>query len=175
MEAIECIMTRKSIRKLDVTREVSKETLETIVKAGFAAPTAVNARPWHYVVVTNREVLDKFAAVLPYCGFATKASAAIVVCGKTDKFVKAPFAPEYWVQDCSAATENILLAAHALGLGATWSGVFPVEDLIKEVTSILSLDETVVPLSVIPMGYPVEGVNMTPKNKYNPEEVTFVE
>ncbi|GIQ82094.1 hypothetical protein KIPB_003176 [Kipferlia bialata] len=174
METIECIMTRKSVRRFDETKPIAKDVLDKIVRAGFAAPSAVNARPWHFAVVTNRALLDQFAEKLPYCKFAKQAPAAIVIMGKSDKFLKAPFTPDYWIQDTSAATENILLAAHSLGLGATWTSCYPGER-VAEVQSILSLDDTHIPLCVVPIGYPVEGENSKAKDKYKEEEVTYFE
>ena len=163
---IENIMTRKSIREF-TDRAIAKDTLETILKAGMAAPSAMDKRPWAFVVIDEREVLDSLNAVHPFANLKT-ATAAIVVCGNMDKTIEGA-GREYWVQDCSAATENILLAAHGLGLGAVWCGVYPVQERINDVSRVLGLPETIVPLNVITMGYPDQ--NPPVKDKWNPENI----
>lgn len=165
---IENIMTRTSVRKF-TDRAISKDTLETIVKAGMAAPTAVNKQPWDFVVVTERQVLDSLMANHPYSNLAT-ATAAIIVCGNMEKAMEGD-GQAYWIQDCSAATENILLAAHALGLGAVWCGVYPMQDRIVPVRETLKLPSYVTPLNIISMGYPAE--DPQPKDKWNPANVHY--
>lgn len=165
---IENIMTRTSVRKF-TDRAISKDTLETIVKAGMAAPTAVNKQPWDFVVVTERQVLDSLMANHPYSNLAT-ATAAIIVCGNMEKAMEGD-GQAYWIQDCSAATENILLAAHALGLGAVWCGVYPMQDRIVPVRETLKLPSYVTPLNIISMGYPAE--EPQPKDKWNPANVHY--
>lgn len=165
---IENIMTRTSVRKF-TDRAISKDTLETIVKAGMAAPTAVNKQPWDFVVVTERQVLDSLMANHPYSNLAT-ATAAIIVCGNMEKAMEGD-GQAYWIQDCSAATENILLAAHALGLGAVWCGVYPMQDRISPVRETLKLPSYVTPLNIISMGYPAE--DPQPKDKWNPTNVHY--
>lgn len=163
---IENIMTRTSIRQF-TDQPVAKDTLETILKAGMAAPSAMNKQPWTFVAVTEREMLDSLNAHHPYANLKT-ATAAIIVCGDMQKTIEGA-GREYWVQDCSAATENILLAAHGLGLGAVWCGVYPVEERIAEVSAVLGLPEEIVPLNIVTMGYPAE--NPEPKDKWNPANV----
>lgn len=165
---IENIMSRTSVRKF-TDRAIAKDTLETIVKAGMAAPTAVNKQPWDFVVVTEREVLDSLMANHPYSNLAT-ATAAIIVCGNMEKAMEGD-GQAYWIQDCSAATENILLAAHALGLGAVWCGVYPMQDRIVPVRETLKLPSYVIPLNIISMGYPAE--DPEPKDKWNPSNVHY--
>lgn len=165
---MENIMTRTSIRQF-TDQPISKDTLDILVKAGMAAPTAMDKRPWAFVVVTDREMLDSLNAIKPWFNLKT-ATAAIVVCGNKDKMTDGnEFG--YWSQDCSAATENILLAAHAYGLGAVWCGVFPNPDIIPGVTRVLGLPENIIPFNVITMGYPDE--NPAPKDKYNPEDIHY--
>lgn len=163
---IDNIMTRTSIRQF-TDRAVAKDTLDIIVKAGMAAPSAMNKQPWAFVVVTEKEMLDSLNAKHPYANLKT-ATAAVIVCGNMDKTIEGD-GKEYWVQDCSAATENILLAAHGLGLGAVWCGVYPVLERIKDVSAVLGLPETIVPLNIVTMGYPAE--NPEPKDKYNTENI----
>ena len=165
---IENIMTRTSIRQF-TDQPVAKDTLDLIVKAGMAAPSAMNAQPWAFVVITEKEVLDTLNAIKPWFNLKT-ATAAIVVCGDLGKTQEGPL-QEYWVQDCSAVTENMLLAAHAYGLGAVWCGVYPNPDLIFPVSSVLGLPENVIPLNVVTMGYPAE--NPEPKDKFKSENIHY--
>lgn len=157
-----CIFTRKSVRNF--TQEgVNDEILLELVRAGMAAPSARNLQPWAFIIVTERKVLDLLAERLPYAKMLFEAPAAIIVCGDLSKAGDSP--EGYWVQDCSAATQNILLAAEALGLGAVWTGVYPRNDRIAIVKEVLRLPESVTPLNVIPVGYP-KGEHH-PKDKFN--------
>ena len=162
------IMTRTSIRQY-TNEPVSKTDIETMLRAGMAAPTAANKQPWHFVTVTNKEKLAELAGRR---GMIKQAGVAIVVCGNLDKAMQGK-AQDYWIQDCSAATENILLAAHALGLGAVWTGCNPTDDRVAEVSKVLKLSETIVPLCVIAIGHPAE--QPTPKDKWKPENVSYNE
>lgn len=165
---IDNIMTRTSIRQF-TSRPISKDTLDIIVKAGMAAPTAMNKQPWAFVVITDKEMLDSLEAVHPYSNLRT-ATAAIVVCGDIEKTAK-DFGREYWIQDCSAATENILLAAHAFGIGTVWCGVYPNPNIMPGVTRVLGLPGGVIPLNIITMGYPAN--NPQPKDKWKTENVHY--
>lgn len=165
---IDNIMTRTSVRQF-TSRPIAHDTLETIVKAGMAAPTAMNRQPWAFIVITEKEMLDSLQAVHPYSNLKT-ATAAIIVCGDMEK-TNEGFSREYWIQDCSAATENILLAAHAFGLGAVWCGVFPNPDILPEIRRVLNLPGHILPLNIITMGYPAN--QSQPKDKWNPDNVHF--
>ncbi len=165
---IENIMTRASVRQF-TDQPIPSDTLETLVKAGMAAPTAVNKQPWDFVVVTDRIVLDSLMAHHPHANLKT-ATAAIIVCGNLEKALPDD-AQAYWIQDCSAATENILLAAHSLGLGAVWCGVYPIPERIAPVSATLQLPSHVIPLNIISMGYPA--AEPQPKDKWNPEAVHY--
>ena len=160
---LKSIMTRTSIRKYE-PRAISPDTIETLLRAGMAAPTAINKQPWHFVVVTNREKLEKMG------GRAAGAPLAILVCGDMN-IARKGHGFDYWVQDCSAATENILLAAHAMGLGAVWTGGYP-GNRYKLYQELLSLPEHIVPLNAIAIGYPAE--NPEPKNKWDAQKITFI-
>ena len=148
---IDVIMSRHSIREY-TGEEIRQEDLETILRAGMAAPSAVNVQPWAFVVVTDRGILDRLCEKLPYAKMLDKAGAAIIVCGVPDK--DRQFAPRHWVCDCSAATENILLAAHALHLGAVWTAVYPERERMDVVRQACHIPEGIVPLNVIPVGVP---------------------
>lgn len=165
---IENIMTRTSIRQF-TNQPIAQDTLAFLVKAGMAAPSAVNAQPWAFVVVTEKEVLDSLNAVKPWFNLKT-ATAAIIVCGDMNKAMDG-IGREYWIQDCSAASENILLAAHAYGLGAVWCGVYPNTDIISGVSGVLNLPENIIPLNIITLGYPAE--NPEPKDKFKSENIHY--
>ena len=164
---LENILTRTSDRMFDPSKEVSEDDLNTILHAAMAAPTAVNRQPWQFVVVTNREMLDSMAAALPYCHMAT---AAIVVCGYKERFLEGTD-DHLWVQDLSAASENILLASHALGLGSVWTCLYPHTDRMGSVSEILSLPEDFIPFNVIPIGYTTR--THSPIDKWNPAAVIY--
>lgn len=163
------IMTRTSIRSYQET-PVEDAVIEKILRAGMAAPTARDTRPWSFIVVKDKDLLSQIAEANPNAGMCAKAPLAIVVCGDMSKALDGP-AREYWVDDCSAATENILLAAHALGLGAVWTGFYPNMDRVNAINTILNIPEGQVVLCVIPMGYPDE--NREPKDKWNPENIHY--
>lgn len=166
-DAMSVIFSRKSVRKYQ-DKAVPKETLELLMKAGMAAPTAADKRPWAFVAVTDKKQLAALAAALPYGKMIGKAGAAIVVCGMEEKFF--PGAErEFWVQDTSAATENILLAAEAGGLGAVWIGVYPDKARYEAVSRVLGLPATVLPLNVVSIGYPMG--NEKPKDKFDPKKI----
>ena len=169
--AIENIMTRTSIRSF-TDRQVSADTIEMLLRAGMAAPTAVNKQPWHFVVVNDRAVLDKLGGEGRQSQMWKESTLAIAVCGDMDKALEGP-AQAFWVQDGSAATENILLAAHALGLGAVWTALYLREERAKSTIEALKLPDHIVPLCAIIIGHPAE--NPEPKDKWNPENVSYNE
>lgn len=158
---MENIFLRKSVR--DYTdQEVSKETLELLVKAGMAAPSGKNIQPWSFVIVSDRNTLDKMAEGLPYAKMLKKARHAIIVCGDVEK-------SSYWYLDCSAASQNILLAIEAMGLGGVWTAAYPYDDRIQVVRDAISLPENIIPLNVIPVGHP-KGMEKA-KDKWDAEKV----
>jgi len=165
-DALNVIHSRKSVRNF-TGQTVSKDLLDKIVRAGMAAPTAVNMQPWSFVVVTDRKTLDMLNAGLPYAKMLGKAGAAIVVCAIPEKAYEG--SKEFAIIDGSLAGENILLAAEALGLGATWTAAYPYEDRMDVARKVLGIPTNIIPLTVIPIGYPA-GVDK-PKNKYKPENI----
>ncbi|MDR1525636.1 MAG: nitroreductase family protein [Tannerella sp.] len=160
------IHSRKSVRNFIPGKAVPAETLDTLVRAGMAAASAVNLQPWHFVVVDDRAVLDSLAAGLPYAKMLNHAPAAIVVCG--DSAIKAGDLA-FWEFDCSLASGNILLAVEAMGLGAVWTAVHPDAARIATVREILHLPDNIIPLNVIPVGYPAGAAK--PKDKYDPRKI----
>lgn len=167
--AIETIMTRTSIRSF-TERVVSADTVEMLLRAGMAAPTAVNLQPWHFVVVNDRAKIDELGGNGRQSQMWHESPLVIVVCGNMEKAMEGA-GQAFWVQDCSAATENILLAAHALGLGAVWTGCYPIEERVANISQVLGLPEHIVPLCAIVMGYPNESPQ--PKDKWKPENVSY--
>ena len=164
----ETIVARTSVRKFDPSKPVSDADIEKILKAGMCAPSAMDRRPWEFIVVRDKAKLAALGNRLPYSRCGNGAQAAIVVCGNLDNGLPGR-GKEYWIHDCSAATMNILLAAKGLGLGAVWTGVYPGEDRVAVVREVLSIPEGYAPLNVIPLGYPAE--NPTPKDKWNPAKI----
>ena len=164
----ENIFNRKSVRSF-TSEPVSQEHIEAMLKAAMAAPTAVNYQPWRFVVVTEREELDAMAEVLPYAKMLRQAPVAVVVCGETT-WMGGNENP-YWQQDCAAATQNLLLAVEALGLGAVWTGVYPNQDLYPKLHDFLNLPSNVQPFCCIPIGHPAG--NEQPKDKWKPENIHY--
>ena len=164
----ETIAARTSVRKFDPSKSVSDADIEKILKAGMCAPSAMDRRPWEFIVVKDKAKLAALGSRLPYSRCGNGAQAAIIVCGNLDNGLPGR-GKEYWIHDCSAATMNILLAAKGLGLGAVWTGVYPGEDRVAVVREVLAIPEGYAPLNVIPLGYPAE--NPTPKDKWNPAKV----
>jgi len=151
MDAIEALNTRRSIRKYKEGK-ISEETINKILEAGMEAPSAINEQPWHFIVITDKEILEKILEFHPNASMARQASIGILVCGD----LNLEKAKDMWVQDCSAATQNILLAVHALGLGAVWTGVYPREERMEGFKEMFKLPENIITFSFIPIGYPAE-------------------
>lgn len=150
MDAMQAILTRRSIRKY-TSQAISDEMINELLKAAMSAPTAGN-QPWHFVVIRSREVLEAFTKFHPHAEMLKQASVAIAVVGDpTVETLKGR-----WLLDCAAATENVLIAANALGLGACWVGVYPVEERIQGLKELLGMPEYVIPLSMVSLGYPAE-------------------
>ena len=166
-DLIQLIMTRTSIRAFQ-DKPVSDETVEQLLKAATAAPSAKNSQPWAFVVVRDRALLEKLGASLPNAKMTATAPVAVAICGVMDKTLPGE-AREYWIQDAAAATENFLLAVHALGLGAVWTGVHPISERIRILKDALRLPEGVEPFCLIPFGWPA--VPAAVKDKWDPSLV----
>lgn len=163
------ILKRTSIRSYE-NKPVEKDKIEKLLRAGMAAPTAMNKQPWHFVVVTDKGQLQKLSEANPYAAMAAKAPLAIVVCGDMNKAAEGE-ARECWIQDCSAASENILLAATGMGLGAVWTGTYPSKERCADVAKVLGLPESLIPLNTIVIGYP--DADVSPKDKWNTENISY--
>ncbi|AOR25148.1 nitroreductase family protein [Clostridium taeniosporum] len=163
---MDAILNRKSIRKYKDIK-VSDEIVEELLKAGMAAPSAGNEQPWEFIVLRDKEIMRKITEVHQYSKMLLDADVAIVVCGdeSKEKF------RDFWIQDCSAATENILIAAEDKGLGAVWLGVYPMADRVAPIKKLLNLPASVNPLSIIPVGYPAE--QKEPGDRFNKTRVHY--
>ena len=167
-DALSVIARRTSVRRYE-QKDVPDEAVEKLLRAAMAAPTAVNLQPWEFIVVRDKGTLAKLAAANRFGGMIATAPLAIVVCG--DTLQKARGEPnKWWMLDCSAATENLLLAATAQGLGAVWTAVYPHEDRVAAARKALSIPDRYVPLCVVPVGYPADAT-AKPKNKWKPEKI----
>ena len=168
MEALQNIKERRSIRQYK-DQPVEQEKVDIMLKAAMAAPTAVNLQPWHFIVITDKATIGLLSGKQP-----TNAPLLIAVCGDTNKTTMPDGKgklPDFWIQDVSAATENLLLAAHALGLGAVWTGVYPVMERTAEIANVLNCPNNIVPVAVVRIGYPDE--SPLPKNKFNEENISY--
>lgn len=164
------IESRKSVRAY-TTEKVSREQIDTLLRAAMAAPSGHDLRPWKFVVVNKPQLLDTLGTQLSNAHMLTDAPAAIIICGDMSVTNKKGRPSGNWIMDCSAATENLLLAAQAMGLGAVWTGAYPYEDRMAIVRKVLNLPENLIPLNVIPVGYP-KG-NAQPKEKYDKSKIHY--
>lgn len=166
MDTMEAILTRRSIRKF-TDWQVSRDLIREVLEAAMSAPSAGNEQPWHFVVIDDRPILDEIPKIHPHTAMVNEAPVAILVCGdlNLEKY------KGFWVQDCSAATQNLLLAAHAKGLGAVWTGFYPVEDRVLGMQRLLGLPEHVIPLALVPIGYPAQKAGR--QDRYREERVHY--
>lgn len=163
------IMTRASVRAFKPT-PVSSSQIDTLLRAAMAAPSAMDKRPWRFVVVTDKAQLAALAKTNPYAGFVAQAPLAIVVCGDMTLAMDGG-GRDNWLLDTSAATQNLLLAAHAMGLGAVWTGVWPSPDRSKALADVLHLPDHILPLCNVIIGYPIQPA--TPKDKWDASRVSY--
>ena len=165
-QQLDLIFGRRSIRVYS-PGEVSEPALIKLLEAAMAAPSAMTKDPWRFIVVRDKHALSKLAALHPGAAMLSSAAMAIVVCGDLDAAFERHIS--YLLQDCAAATENLLLAAHAQGLGACWVGIHPGEPLIKQVRELLCLPASVIPVAAISLGQP--GEQPLPRTRFNPDYV----
>lgn len=165
------IMTRTSVRSY-ADKPIAPDVVDTLLHAGMAAPSAVNRQPWKFVVVDDSNLLQQIATLTPNARMAKDAPLAIVACGDMDKYKpEEGMLREFWVQDLSAVTENILLQAHAMGLGAVWTGTYPDKERCAAISRLLKLPDNIVPLCTIVIGYP--NGEQHPKDKWNADNVSY--
>jgi len=162
---LDLIYKRRSVRIFS-KQKVEKETLTKLLQAAMAAPSASNSRPWEFVAITDKETLKTLRSKLKYGKY--NAPAAVVVCANL-RIAQNESAFRFWVQDCSAATENLLIAASGLDMGAVWIGSYPKVDVMRTLRETLGIPESVFPLSLVYIGYPAEEV--LPRTQYSEERV----
>lgn len=168
-QAINNIMTRVSVREF-TGEKISPAQVDTLLRAAMAAPSAINKQPWAFIVVDDDAVIAKLGEALPYSRCSNHPAVAIIPCGDLNKAIPGEMA-NFWINDVSAATENLLLAAHAMGLGAVWTGLHPDMNRAKMVQELLGLPEHIIPLCVVPVGVPAE--HPAVKDKYNPDNIHY--
>lgn len=161
-ECLDVIFARRSIRRYR-PQPVPEDAISRLLEAAMAAPSSANQQPWHFVVVTERATLDLLSQRHPYAGMLKEATLCIVPCGDLS-LVPEGLTGEFWTQDVAAATENLLLAATALGLGSVWCGVHPKPQRVTIVRELLGLPDRVVPLCLVAIGYPAE--DKPPRTQY---------
>jgi nitroreductase len=164
MEAMEVILTRRSVRHF-LPDPIPQDQIDQLLRSAMQAPSAANAQPWHFVVIDDRNILEEVTTFHPAAECLHRAPLAILVCGD-DRLEKRP---DRWILDCSAATENILLAAHAHGLGAVWLGIYPDALRIENISRLVNLPTEVHPLSLVAIGKPERHAQKV--NRYKPERV----
>lgn len=167
---LENILSRKSVRSY-TDEPVRRSQLDTLLRAAMAAPTGRDMRPWKFVVIDDKAAMAALADSLPYAKMLREAQAAVAICGDLSVTDDKGNPSTNWTFDCSAATENLLLAAEALGLGAVWTGVYPYEERVEAVKSALGLPEEVIPLALVPIGHP-KG-DPQPKDKFNDYNIHY--
>ena len=166
MDAIDAILSRRSIRKY-TAQAVPDDVITELLKAAMSAPSAGNQQPWRFVVIDERQILKEINTFHPYSEMLKEAPAAILVC--YDERLELEVVKGLWPQDCSAATENILIAANAKGLGAVWMVVHPWENLISGFRKLLGIPDHIRPFSLISLGYPAE--QKPPADRYDSSRV----
>lgn len=174
-ETIQTILTRTSVRRF-TEEPVSQEHIDLLLHSAMAAPTSMNYEPWHFIVIQDKAIKNELKNKLPFAKMITDSCTAIVVCGDSSLYghvskLDGEDNTLYWVEDCSAASENLLLAAHSLGLGAVWTGIFPLPSRITLLQQVLLLPKHIVPLNLILVGHPL--MPQKPKNKWNALKVHY--
>lgn len=168
MNVYDAILKRRSIRKFKCDA-ISDEIIKKLLIAAMAAPSARNMQPWEFYVISNKEVMSKIRNVARSIDF--ESPLMIIVCGNTDRSITKND-NDFWIQDCSAAIENILLTATSENLGTVWCGIYPVMDRINKVTEIINLPKSIIPLGVIHIGYKDE--EKEERTQYNDEYVHYI-
>jgi nitroreductase len=163
---MDVILKRRSIRRF-TTQDVGQDLIKKILAAGMAAPSAGNEQPWQFIVIKNKETLKKVGECSPFARSVGDAPAGIIVCGD----LSLEKHPGFWVQDCSAAVQNMLLEAVSLGLGSVWLGVYPETDRVAFLQQYLKLPKNIIPFAVLPLGFPSQ--ELSPADRYNEARVHF--
>lgn len=162
------LQTRVSVRQF-TGEKISQEQIETLLRCAMAAPTAINSQPWAFMVITDEALLQRLGEFNPVNRCGNHPACAFVPCGDMSKAIQR--CPDFWINDVSAATENLLLAAHAMGLGAVWTGVHPDMEHVAKIREILGLPEHIIPMCIVPVGVPAEQPAV--KDKYNEANIHY--
>lgn len=162
---MKAIMNRRSIRQY-TNQAVRDEQVKTLLEAAMCAPSAGNEQPWHFVVIRDRQLLDNVPKYHPHASMIKQASVAILICADTRL---SKYDVDYWVQDCAAATENLLVSVQDLGLGAVWLGVYPRQERVAGLRQLFNIPEEVIPFALVPVGYPAEQKGT--ENRYREDRV----
>jgi nitroreductase len=171
METLEAIKTRRSIRQYK-KEIISNDILKELLEAGMSGPTGGNNKPWQFIIINDPEILREIPNVPSGAPFAPDAPLAILVCGDLEKYQGIPQEfQDVWVIDCSIAAQNILLAAHGKGLGAVWTGVYPMEERVNGIKALLELPKNIIPLVLIVIGYPAEQLPV--EDRYDDSRVHY--
>ncbi|MDR1694142.1 MAG: nitroreductase family protein [Lactobacillaceae bacterium] len=173
MDLMEGLFTRRSVRKYDPDKTISKETLTEILKAAQYAPTAHNKQPWEFLVVDDKEVMAHLRSIQRWTSFAKDADKVVFVCGDVDQSFSRVKEDETWSfvdVDCALATQNLLLAAHAKGIGTCYCGCAPMQKVVDTLKEYLNLPKNVRPFAIVTMGYPAE-VPPEPMGRYKEEKI----
>ncbi|NCS88138.1 MAG: nitroreductase family protein [Ignavibacteria bacterium CG_4_9_14_3_um_filter_36_18] len=166
MEVFEAIFNRRSIRKY-TDKKISKESIDKLLAAAMVAPSAMNTQAWQFLVLNKREIIDSLVEAIPHAGMVKEADAAIMVCA--DESIEKDTA--YNLQNTAASIQNILLAAHAIGLGACWIAVHPLEDVVRNVKKLFNLPVGILPVAVISLGFP--GEELKGEDRFNKGKVHY--
>lgn len=166
MDTFETMLSRRSVRSFD-NKPIEKTLIEKILQAAMSAPSGANEQAWHFIVVTEPTLLNQMAQLLPYGKMCAHAAAAIVVCADTN-LVKLP---NFWTQDLSAATQNILLAIRALDLGGVWLGIYPEESRVNALKQLFDLGPNIIPFSTVALGY--TSITQRPADRYQENRIHY--
>lgn len=164
MNVLEALLSRRSIRRY-IDKPVSTDELTELVKYAMFAPSAVNKQPWHFIIITDKNILEEIMKFHPHAGMLSQAAAAVLICGDDSL----AHTPAYWPVDCSAATQNFLLAAHGQGLGAVWLGIYPREERISAMKALMNLPDHVHPFSLISVGHHAEAPRIP--DRFKPDRI----
>lgn len=166
MDIMKGLLERRSIRKY-TNQIIPDDKIKEILESAMHAPSAANGQPWEFVVIKDKNILNEITKFHPYSNPLKQADCAIVVCGNLSKEIFKGL----WTQDCSAATENILLAAHGLGIGSLWLGLYPEMSRVESLKKLINAPENIVPFSIVSLGYPAEEKSI--ESRYDEDKVHY--